>query len=186
IDSVGSVQLADEFVHVTADHRRLLVVHGDKFDSVVLHARWLSVLGDVGYNLLLGVNAVLNAVRRCLGFGYWSLSSAIKRKVKQATNYIGDFEEVVTRYAAQAGCCGVVCGHIHTPKISVVNGVAYYNTGDWVESCTALVEYADGSLELLHRPLNAAGDEPAGPEDQGGFAPQTTSRFPSRSTPAPV
>jgi UDP-2,3-diacylglucosamine pyrophosphatase LpxH len=157
IDNLGSVQLADEFIHLTADRRRLLVTHGDKFDACVRHAPWLSRLGDVGYNLLLGLNIVFNGLRRRLGFGYWSLSQAIKRRVKQATSFIGNFEDVITRHARQQGCTGVICGHIHTPKIRVVNGVEYYNTGDWVESCTALVEYYDGSFELLYRPLNAAG-----------------------------
>lgn len=157
-ENFGSVHLADEFVHVTADRRRLLVTHGDKFDAVVLNARWLSLLGDVGYNLLLFINTIFNALRRRLGFGYWSLSAAIKRRVKQATSYIGNFEEVVTRHAAQLGCSGVICGHIHTPKISKVSGVDYYNTGDWVESCTALVEYTDGTFELLYRPLNSEND----------------------------
>jgi UDP-2,3-diacylglucosamine pyrophosphatase LpxH len=156
IGNLGSVQLADEFVHVTADRRRLLVTHGDKFDACVLHARWLSRLGDVGYNLLLGLNIVFNGLRRRLGFGYWSLSQAIKQRVKQATCFIGNFEDVITRHASHQGCAGVICGHIHTPKIREVNGVEYYNTGDWVESCTALVEYSDGSFELLYRPLNAA------------------------------
>jgi len=159
-ENFGSVHLADEFVHETADRRKLLVTHGDKFDAVVLNARWLSLLGDVGYNFLLLINVVFNALRRRLGFGYWSLSAAIKHRVKQATSYIGNFEGVVTRYAAQQGCSGVICGHIHTPKISTVDGLDYYNTGDWVESCTALVEYTDGSFELLYRPLNSEDDAP--------------------------
>jgi len=162
IENLGSVQLADEFIHVTADRRKLLVTHGDKFDACVLHARWLSHLGDVGYNILLALNIVFNGLRRRLGFGYWSLSQAIKRRVKQATCFIGNFEDVVTRHALHRGCAGVICGHIHTPKILELNGVAYYNTGDWVESCTALVEYADGSFELLYRPLNAADSVLAG------------------------
>jgi UDP-2,3-diacylglucosamine pyrophosphatase LpxH len=163
-ENLGSIHLADEFIHITADHRRMLVTHGDKFDAVVLNARWLSLLGDVGYNLLLGINIVFNAFRRRLGFGYWSLSAAIKSRVKRATSFIGDFEGVVTRHAAQLGCSGVICGHIHTPRITERNGVVYCNTGDWVESCTALVEYTDGSFELLYRPLNAdceTADDPA-------------------------
>jgi UDP-2,3-diacylglucosamine pyrophosphatase LpxH len=164
IDNLGSVQLADEFIHVAVDRRKLLVTHGDKFDVCVLHARWLSRLGDVGYNLLLGLNIVFNGLRRRLGFGYWSLSQAIKRRVKQATCFIGNFEDVITRHAVQRGCAGVICGHIHTPKIRALNGVDYYNTGDWVESCTALVEYSDGSFELLYRPLNAA-DDAGDPDD---------------------
>jgi UDP-2,3-diacylglucosamine pyrophosphatase LpxH len=176
IGNLGSVQLADEFVHVTADRRRLLVTHGDQFDACVLHARWLSRLGDAGYNLLLGLNIVFNGLRRRLGFGYWSLSQAIKRRVKQATCFIGNFEDVITRHARQRGCAGVICGHIHTPKIRVVNGVGYFNTGDWVESCTALVEYSDGSIELLYRHRNAAGesydpDEAAPPDLRRATAP---------------
>jgi UDP-2,3-diacylglucosamine pyrophosphatase LpxH len=158
IENLGSVQLADEFIHVTADRRKLLVLHGDQFDACVRHAKWLAHLGDVGYNLLLGLNIVFNALRRRLGFGYWSLSQAIKRRVKQATCFVDNFEEVVIRHAAQRGCAGVICGHIHTPKIAVRNGITYCNTGDWVESCTALVEYTDGSFELLYRPLNWADD----------------------------
>jgi len=130
VSNFGSVQLADEFVHTTADDRRLLVMHGDQFDTVVRHARWVSHLGDAGYNVLLGINVVFNALRRKLGFGYWSLSSYIKRRVKRATNFIANFEEVVTRHAAQRGCHGVVCGHIHTPAMTEVNNVTYYNTGD--------------------------------------------------------
>ncbi len=167
IENFGSIQLADEFVHTTADRRKVLVTHGDMFDAAVAHAPWLSKLGDIGYNLLLGINVVFNAVRRRLGFGYWSLSGAIKRKVKQATSYIGNFEDVLTRHALQRGCDGVICGHIHTPKISRVNGIDYYNTGDWVESCTALVEYNDGTFELLHRPLNQS-------EPRREFEPATT------------
>lgn len=177
IENLGSVQLADEFIHVTADRRKLLVTHGDQFDACVLHARWLSHLGDVGYNLLLGLNIVFNAFRRRLGFGYWSLSQAIKRRVKQATSLIGNFEEVVTRHAAQRGCSGVICGHIHTPKILDQGEIAYYNTGDWVESCTALVEYTDGSFELLYRPLNAADAVPIDDGEEVDFAPPVDPRF---------
>ena len=178
IENLGSVQLADEFIHVTADRRKLLVLHGDQFDACVRHAKWLSHLGDVGYNLLLGLNIVFNGLRRRLGFGYWSLSQAIKRRVKQATCFIDNFEEVVTRHAAQRGCAGVVCGHIHTPKILDINGLTYYNTGDWVESCTALVEYSDGSFELLYRPLNAADDTLEGDEsDSAGIPADRRERF---------
>ncbi|MGQ0636963.1 MAG: UDP-2,3-diacylglucosamine diphosphatase [Planctomycetaceae bacterium] len=178
-ENFGSVQLADEFVHRTADGREILVTHGDRFDAVVLNHRWLTLLGDTGYNLLLAANVVFNALRRRLGFGYWSLSAAVKRRVKQATSYIGRFEDVVTRYAAQHGCSGVVCGHIHTPAISEVNGVAYYNTGDWVESCTALVEYSDGEFELLYRPLNSETVEEEGPEPANGLKRSRLSQLPA-------
>lgn len=161
IDSLGSVQIADEFIHHTVDDRRVLVTHGDQFDSVVRHARWLSLLGDVGYNALLALNRWFNLARRRCGFGYWSLSSAIKQQVKQATCFISGFEDAVTRHAAERGCDSVVCGHIHAPKISLRNGVNYLNTGDWVESCTAIVEYSNGTFELLHHPSHVDGFEAA-------------------------
>lgn len=152
LHDLGSIQIADEFVHHTADGRRLLVMHGDQFDTAVRHAPWLAHLGDTGYNLLLGMNIVCNGIRRRLGLDYWSLSAAIKRRVKQATSFVSNFETLITQHAADRGCTGVVCGHIHTPRICRRGGVDYYNTGDWVESCTALVEHRDGTLELLHRP----------------------------------
>jgi hypothetical protein len=140
----------------------LLVIHGDQFDTVVRHARWLSIVGDVGYNFLLWVNGVCNAIRRRLGFGYWSLSAYIKHKVKQATSAIARFEDAVVRHARDLQCDGVVCGHIYTPIIHEHQGLMYYNTGDWVESCTALVETFDGELQLIrwsgdrHRPSRKA------------------------------
>lgn len=155
IDRLGSVEVSDEFIHHAADGQRVLVTHGDQFDSVVRHARWLSLLGDVGYNALLMLNRWFNLARRRCGFGYWSLSAAIKRQVKRATNFIGDFEDVVTRYAALKGCDAVLCGHIHTPTISQRNGVRYLNSGDWVESCSAIVEYTDGTFELIYRPAHS-------------------------------
>lgn len=148
---VGSVALCDEFVHETLDGRKLLVIHGDQFDTAVCHG-WVSRLGDVGYNALLGANTVFNFARRQMGFGYWSLSAAIKRKVKQATSLVGNFQQHLTHHATQRGCQGVVCGHIHTPVIRETNGFTYYNTGDWVESCTALIEHVDGRFELFRYP----------------------------------
>ena len=172
IDSLGSVQIADEFIHHTADGQRVLVMHGDQFDSVVKHARWLSLVGDVGYNTLLALNRWFNLVRRRCGFGYWSLSAAIKRQVKQATNFISDFEDAVTRHAASKGCDAVLCGHIHTPIISQRNGVRYLNSGDWVESCSAIVEYADGSFELIQRPTHSDELQPVASET--GFFGEST------------
>ncbi|MFM8223402.1 MAG: UDP-2,3-diacylglucosamine diphosphatase [Planctomycetaceae bacterium] len=148
----GGLHLADEFVHTTADRQRVLVIHGDQFDASVRKTRRLSRLGDIAYNALLSVNVLFNTTRRWLGFDYWSLSAAIKRRFKQVTCFIGRFEQRITSHARDRGCDGVICGHIHIPKISRHDGIAYYNTGDWVESCTALVEHLDGSLELIRRP----------------------------------
>ncbi|MFD1950732.1 UDP-2,3-diacylglucosamine diphosphatase [Sphingomonas arantia] len=145
----GGVELLPEDIHVTADGRRLLVVHGDAFDAVVLYARWLAFLGDSAYTFLLKANAVYNAVRRRLDLPYWSLSTYAKRKVKNAVQFISRFEETVAHAAAERGVDGVVCGHIHTAEIREFEGVTYYNDGDWVESCTALVEHDDGRMEVL-------------------------------------
>lgn len=147
----GSVALSNEFVHVTANGKRLLVVHGDKFDVSIKYAKWLCFLGDWGYEFLLRMNGFVNFFRRILGFKFWSLSKAIKHKVKKAVNYVGDFELFLTKYCEEKRCSGVVCGHIHTADIKEINGYMYYNTGDWVESMTAIVEHEDGRMELIHK-----------------------------------
>jgi UDP-2,3-diacylglucosamine pyrophosphatase LpxH len=145
----GGVELLPEAVHETADGRKLLIVHGDEFDGVVLYAKWLAFLGDHAYTLLLKLNRVLNWVRRKRGLPYWSLSSHLKKKVKNAVQFICSFEEAVAHAANERQVQGVVCGHIHSAEIREINGVTYYNDGDWVESCTALVEHGDGRMEIV-------------------------------------
>ncbi len=147
--NLGGIELASEAIHETADGRRLLIVHGDAFDGVVLYARWLAFLGDRAYTLLLKLNRVLNWLRRRRGLPYWSLSSHLKKKVKNAVQFISSFEEAVAHAAHERGASGVVCGHIHSAEIRQIGPVTYYNDGDWVESCTALVEHADGRMEIL-------------------------------------
>ena len=145
----GGVEVMQEAIHVTADGKRLLVLHGDEFDGVVLYARWLAFLGDVGYSVLLRMNVWFNAVRRQFGLPYWSLSAYIKHRVKNAVAFISRFEEVVAHAARERGVDGVVCGHIHSAEIRDFDGIVYMNDGDWVESCTALVEHFDGRIEIL-------------------------------------
>jgi UDP-2,3-diacylglucosamine pyrophosphatase LpxH len=147
--SFGGIEVQLEAIHKTADGRLLLVTHGDAFDGVVLYARWLAFLGDQAYTLLLKLNLVFNAVRKRLKLPYWSLSSYLKRRVKNAVQYVGQFEEVVAREALARGVNGVVCGHIHCAEIRQFGDITYYNDGDWVESCTALTEARDGSLSIL-------------------------------------
>lgn len=147
--SFGGVEVVESAIHVAADGRRLLVIHGDQFDVVVRHARWLAYLGDWAYEAALVLNAWFNRVRRALGFGYWSLSAWAKLKVKNAVNFIGDFEEALAAEAQKRGVDGVVCGHIHHAAIRRIGQVDYMNTGDFVESCTALAERFDGSFEIL-------------------------------------
>jgi UDP-2,3-diacylglucosamine pyrophosphatase LpxH len=145
----GGVELQYEVIHETADGRRLLVTHGDKFDAVVLYARWLAFVGDSAYTALLKANIVLNAIRRRIGLPYWSLSAHMKKRVKNAVAFIGRFEEAVAHEAETRGVDGVVCGHIHSAEIRQIGNVLYCNDGDWVESCTALIEQADGRLEIV-------------------------------------
>ena len=145
----GGVELLPEDIHETADGRRLLVLHGDEFDNVVRYARWLAFLGDHAYTLLLKSNGAVNAVRRALGMPYWSLAAHMKKRVKNAVQFVSRFEEAVAHAAADRGVEGVVCGHIHTAEIRRFGDITYYNDGDWVESCTALVEHGDGRMEII-------------------------------------
>ncbi len=145
----GHMELADQFIHETLSGERLLVIHGDVFDHLTKHAAWVYKLGDRAYTAALHLNAWMNAARRALGYPEWSFSSMLKSKVKTAVNFINDFEHFVARYTRQEGCTGVICGHIHVPAIRTIDGIAYYNCGDWVEHCTALVEHLDGTMELV-------------------------------------
>lgn len=147
--NLGGVEIALEAIHTTADGRRLLVCHGDEFDTVVLYYRWLAWAGDLGYELLLKLNVHYNRVRRWLGLPYWSISAHIKKKVKNAVAFIGRFEAAVAEAARQRGLDGVVCGHIHSAEIRAFGGITYMNDGDWVESCTALAEHGDGRIEII-------------------------------------
>jgi UDP-2,3-diacylglucosamine pyrophosphatase LpxH len=147
--SFGGVEISLEAVHLTADGRRLLITHGDRFDGVVLYARWLALLGDLAYRAMLRANVVFNAVRRRLKLPYWSLSAYLKKRVKNAVQHISNFEEAVAHEAVSRGFDGVVCGHIHCAEVRQIGPITYYNDGDWVESCTALVEDFYGVLRVL-------------------------------------
>src|SRR3569623_1713767 len=150
--SFGGVEIRRAAFHETADGRRLMVLHGDEFDAVMLAHRWLAFLGDAAYTALLALTRWVNAVRRRFDLPYWSLSKMAKHKVKNAVEFISRYEEIVARAAAQRGVDGVVCGHIHTAEFRVFDGIEFWNDGDWVEGCTALVEHFDGRMELLHWP----------------------------------
>jgi UDP-2,3-diacylglucosamine pyrophosphatase LpxH len=146
----GNVEISEHAIHETRDGRRMLIVHGDEFDGVVTCHPWLARLGNHAYEWLLTGNRWVNLVRRRLGMRYWSLAGFLKRKVKNAVNYISGFEEAVARDARRRGVDGVVCGHIHHAEIREIDGIVYHNCGDWVESNSALVERFDGAIELLH------------------------------------
>ncbi|WP_281805650.1 UDP-2,3-diacylglucosamine diphosphatase [Methylocystis echinoides] len=152
----GGVEVVEHAVHETADGKKMLVIHGDQFDIVVRNARWLAHLGDWAYDAAIAANTVFNRIRRLFGVGYWSLSAWAKYKVKNAVNFIGDFEATLAAEAQRRGVDGVICGHIHHAAIRTIDGVLYVNTGDFVESCTAIAEHEDGALEILHWRTTAA------------------------------
>lgn len=145
----GGVRIKPFDVHTTADGRRLFVTHGDQFDLVVKHSPLLSMLGSAAYEWLIRLNVVYNRGRALLGLRYWSLSKFLKLKVKKACTYISRFEETLVQEARRRKLDGVVCGHIHQAETREIDGVAYFNCGDWVECCTLLVEHHDGRVELL-------------------------------------
>ena len=151
----GGVDVVEDCIHVTADGRRLWVTHGDLFDGVIQCAKWLAYVGDAAYEFTLKVNRWFNRLRAHLGLPYWSLSRYLKQKVKRAVSYVNDFEVAVAREARKRGAHGVVCGHIHHAEIREIDGTLYCNDGDWVESLTALVEHADGRLEIIDRSAQA-------------------------------
>ncbi len=146
----GDVSVREDAVHVTATGKRLWVVHGDLFDGVVQHAKWLAYLGDSLYTMILALNRHFNRVRARLGFDYWSLSQYLKHQVKNAVSYINSFEHAMVDEARRRGCDGVVCGHIHKAEIREVDGQLYCNDGDWVESLSALVETMEGELKIVY------------------------------------
>lgn len=159
----GGVEIKRQAIHTTADGRRLLIVHGDEFDAIMLSHRWLAFLGDQAYGALMRCNHAVNKIRGWMGKPYWSLSKTAKQKVKNAVEFISRFEHAVAHEAAARGVDGVVCGHIHHAEFRELSGVQYYNDGDWVEGCNALVEHFDGTMEILHWPDEMAKRDAARP-----------------------
>ncbi len=144
----GNIELCDETVFESGG-KRYLVIHGDKYDSVIQTQKWLAFIGDWGYETLVVLNRHFNKIRNKFGMGYWSLSSYIKQRVKRAVSFISAYEEAVVKDCQKMGFDGVICGHIHHPEVRDIDGVEYLNCGDWVESCTAIVETMEGELKLL-------------------------------------
>ncbi len=170
----GNISLQKNALHTTADGRRLLIMHGHELDTVVQNLGWLAHVGDIGYTLLLRCNGLVNWFRKLFGLGYWSLSAYVKAEVKNVVSFIGQFEEAIVRYARDFDVDAVLCGHIHSAAARDIQGITYYNTGDWVESCTAIVEHFDGTLELLQFSPEVVD----GPGDEGEEA--------EKSTPVPI
>ncbi|MFA5241726.1 MAG: UDP-2,3-diacylglucosamine diphosphatase [Sulfuricella sp.] len=148
--SFGDIRIEDEYIHTAADGKRYLLTHGDAYDQVTRHHKWVAILGDMAYNMLVYLNGWLSWLRRTLRRpGYWSLAGYAKRKVKTAVNFIFDFEDSVIHHVRESGLDGVICGHIHWPMKKDVGGLVYLNCGDWVDSCTAIIEHMDGRMELI-------------------------------------
>lgn len=146
----GNVEIHQDYVHTTATDKKLLVMHGDELDMIVRHSRFLAKLGSFAYEWLLDINHYVNGLRKIFNRSYWSLAAYVKYKVKNAVDYIGNFENAIAHLAKERGVDGVVCGHIHHAEIRDIDGILYCNDGDWVESCTSLIEHHDGQLELLN------------------------------------
>jgi UDP-2,3-diacylglucosamine pyrophosphatase LpxH len=145
----GNITVQRHAIHRTADGRRVLVIHGHELDTVVQNVKWLAFAGDVGYQFLLSLNPAINFVRRRFGLGYWSLSAFAKQRVKDAVSFIGRFEEEIVRYAQKFSVDAVLCGHIHSAAMRQIGDTTYYNCGDWVETCSALVEQGDGKIDIV-------------------------------------
>jgi UDP-2,3-diacylglucosamine pyrophosphatase LpxH len=190
----GGVTVVMEAIHATADGRRFLVTHGDHFDGIVTCAKWLALLGDAAYGFALNLNTWFNHLRRRMGLPYWSLSAYLKHKVKNAVAFISEYEQAIAEEARRRHVDGVVCGHIHHAEIRDIDGILYCNDGDWVESCTALVEHLDGRLEILRwaelretldlSPAEAALAESEGAEPEEA-EPQAGGLMPARRPVAP-
>lgn len=147
--SFGRIKICNQITHTGLDGNRYLVIHGDLFDGITRLAPWIGFLGDKAYDFVLDINSRFNWIRHRLGFGYWSLSKFLKHRVKKAVDFIFKFEYTISTYAKKRNFQGVICGHIHTAEIKNIDSIKYMNTGDWVESCTALVEHYDGTWEIV-------------------------------------
>jgi len=145
----GNIILTDTIIHSGLDGKKYLIMHGDQFDVVMKNIKWLAHIGSWAYDILININVVVNKLQNWFKLPHWSLSAWAKYKVKQAVNFIGDFEENLAKFARVKGADGIICGHIHHANIRNIDGLQYMNCGDWVESCTALVEHLDGKWEII-------------------------------------
>jgi UDP-2,3-diacylglucosamine pyrophosphatase LpxH len=145
----GNINLVPDTVHISPTGKTYLVIHGDQFDVVVKNAKWLAHVGSWAYDVAISLNIIINKARQLFGMPYWSLSAWAKYKVKSAVNFIGNYEESLSNFAKSKNVDGIICGHIHHANMTEMNGIKYINCGDWVESCTAIVEHYNGTLELV-------------------------------------
>lgn len=145
----GNIILTDTYTHTAVDGRKFIVMHGDQFDVVINKMKWLAHFGSWAYDVLIYINIAVVKIRNLFNLPHWSLSAWAKYKVKKAVNFIGDYEENLASYAMSKGAQGIICGHIHHPNLRDVDGITYVNCGDWVETCSAIVEHMDGTMEIV-------------------------------------
>ena len=148
--SFGNIELHDEIEYTGVNGKKYIIIHGDKFDFVTMNINWLAHAGDWAYTFLLNINTIIHWVRSYLKLPYWSLSKWAKQQVKEAVNFIGNYEHSLVNYARIKHSDGIICGHIHSANLDTIDGIEYMNCGDWVESCTALVEHENGKFEIIH------------------------------------
>jgi len=146
----GNIKIVNQWEYTDINGKCWLLTHGDMFDGIARLGKWIGFLGDKAYDAVLWINTRFNYIRHKLGFGYWSLSKYLKKKVKKAIGFVFEFEKTITDYCKKRGYDGVICGHIHTPEIKDIDGIAYMNDGDWVETCSALVEHFSGRWEIVY------------------------------------
>ncbi len=156
---IGNITILDRYEYTAVNEKKYLVIHGDFFDALMVDKKWLMHIGDSLYNIMIWVNTHFNFVRKLLGMEYWSLSKWLKKNTKEALNFIHSFEDHVSDYCKKDGFDGIICGHIHTAEMKVINGIEYMNDGDWVESGTALLEHMDGKFELIEYVHKGGTDE---------------------------
>jgi UDP-2,3-diacylglucosamine pyrophosphatase LpxH len=145
-----NIEIKNEMTYTALNGKRYFITHGDLFDTITMTKRWLAVLGDVGYDLLLHLNHTLNFIRKTIGYNrYWSLSKYVKDNVKSSVSFISGFETMLAKHAKRKKFDGVICGHIHKAEMRQIGSIEYLNAGDWVESCTALVETLEGEWQII-------------------------------------
>ena len=145
----GNIKLLNKDIHTSTNGKKYLVLHGDQFDVVIEHAKWLSHLGSWAYDVSIVLNVYINYFKKLFNLKPWSISSWLKYKVKKAVNFIGNYENTLSDYAKSNKCDGIICGHIHHPNMRDISGISYLNCGDWVETCSAIVEHQDGTMEVI-------------------------------------
>ena len=150
---LGDIEIVNNYL-ITINNKKYFIVHGDVFDKITKEFKWIALIGDIGYTILIKINKLVNKIREYFGLNYYSFSKEIKLKVKKAVNYISDYEDNLSSLAKQKNCEGIICGHIHNPEIKEINDIMYFNSGDWVESMSALVFSKKNGWEILYHKKN--------------------------------